>query len=129
MPLQTYHATCDCSKIAYEVQLDFSKGTFKCNCRICWKNRFWGIIASPDTFKLTKGSEADLLQYGQRILHFFCRTCGTQVFGKSADRQRMAIPVSVLDDVSPETLVNSPVRYADGIHDNFKEEPAFKAHL
>jgi hypothetical protein len=128
MSLQTYHGSCDCGKVVFEVSLDFDKGTFKCNCKICWKGRFWGIGTTPESFKLLKG-ESELSRYGQKIIHHFCKNCGVKVFGKSADGKGMAIPVSVLDDLSPEVLAKAPAAYFDGIHDNWKTAPAFKSHL
>jgi hypothetical protein len=125
---QTYHGSCDCGKVAFEVSLDLSKGTFKCNCRICWKGRFWGIGTSPDSLKLLKG-EAELSRYGQKIVHHFCRNCGIKVFGKSADGKGVAISVAALDDLPAEELSKAPVHYVDGIHDNWKQSPSFTAHL
>lgn len=128
MPLKSYHGSCDCKKVAFEVNLDFSKGTFKCNCHICWKGRLWGIGTTPDQFKLVRG-EPELSIYGTNVLHHFCRHCGIKVFGRTADGKSMAIMVSVLDDLSPEELVKAPVHYFDGLHDDFKNPPIFTAHL
>ncbi|HTL70884.1 MAG TPA: GFA family protein, partial [Candidatus Eisenbacteria bacterium] len=72
---------------------------------------------------------ADFLKYGRKIIHHFCKHCGTQLFGRAADGTRMAISVAVLDDLPAEELAKAPVRLVDGIHDNFKEAPAFSAHL
>ena len=55
--------------------------------------------------------------------------CGIKVFGKSADGKGMAIPVAVLDDLLPEVLAQALVHYVDGTHDNWKQAPAFTAHL
>ncbi len=128
MPSQTYHGSCDCGKVRFEVGLDLDAGTFKCNCKICWKGRFWGAVAQPDTFRLLSG-EADLTVYGDRRRHHFCRYCGIKLFGRGVDGVRIVVSVAALDDADPKALVRAPVRYVDGLHDNFKAAPDFTEHL
>lgn len=128
MTFQTYHGSCYCGKVRFEAGLDLDAGTFKCNCGICWKKRFWGAVVKPENFRLISGSD-DLTVYGTQRLHHFCRHCGIKLFGKSADGSRMVISVSSLDDLDPEVLVRVPVRFVDGKHDNFTGTPDFTAHL
>jgi hypothetical protein len=128
MAAKTYHGSCDCGKVRFEAVLDFAEGTFKCNCRICWKLRFWGIRTTAANFKLLSG-EADLTRYGLNKIHRFCRHCGVKVFGGPADGTRVAVNVAALDDLPPEELAAAPVTYVDGLHDNWKEAPRFTAHL
>lgn len=128
MSLNTYHGSCDCGKVRYEVGLDFEVGTFKCNCKLCFKKRFWGAVAQPGTFRLLSG-EGDLTVYGVTRRHHFCKHCGVKVFGIGADGVRTVVSVSTLDDVNPKVLVAAPVRYVDGLHDNFKSAPDYTAHL
>lgn len=128
MAFQTYHGSCDCEKVRFEVGLDLDAGTFKCNCKICWKGRFWGAIVKPENFRLISG-ENDLTIYGNQRLHHFCKHCGVKLFGRGADGVRMVVSLASLDDLDPKILVRSPVRYVDGRHDNFKAEPDFTAHL
>ena len=68
VPEKAYHGSCDCGQVRFEVPLDLSKGTFKCNCGICWKSRFWGAGTAADALKVTAG-EAELLHYGNKIIH------------------------------------------------------------
>lgn len=128
MPLKTHHGSCDCGKVKFQVGLDLTSGTFKCNCKICSKGRFWGIGAKTENFKLLSG-EADLTQYGVKVIHHFCKHCGTKLFGRSADNSGMAISLAVLDDLTPEEMTMATIKYYDGINDNWKEAPKFTAHL
>lgn len=128
MALQIYHGSCDCGKVRFEVGLDLEAGTFKCNCRLCFKKRFWGIVAQPETFRLLSG-EGDLTVYGMSRRHHFCKHCGVKVFGRGLDGVRVVVNVAALDDVDPRTLVQAPIRYVDGLHDNFKSAPDYTAHL
>ena len=128
MPLQTYSGSCNCGKVRFEIGLDLEGGTFKCNCTICWKVRFWGAVVNPDTFRLLSG-EKDLTVYGDRRRHYFCKYCGVKIFGRGADGVRMVISVASLDNLDVEAIVRAPVRYVDGRHDNFTAEPDFTAHL
>ncbi len=128
MSLQTYHGSCDCGKVKFEVALDLDAGTFKCNCKICWKARFWGASAKSEAFRLLSGKD-DLLIYGNQRLHHFCKHCGIKLFGRSADGARVAVNMAALDDLDPQLLARAPVRYVDGLRDNFTAVPDFTGHL
>lgn len=128
MAFQTYHGSCDCGKVRFEVGFDIDAGTFKCNCKICWKVRFWGAIVKADTFRLLSGEE-DLSVYGETRRHYFCKHCGVKLFGRGADGVRMVVSMASLDDLDPKVLAAAPIRYVDGLHDNFKAVPDFTAHL
>lgn len=128
MSMKTYHGSCDCGRMQFEVGLDLDAGTFKCNCKICWKGRFWGALAQPGTFRLVSG-EKDLSVYGQQRLHHFCKYCGIKLFGKSADGVRIAVNLASLDDLDPRVLAQAPIRYVDGRADNFTASPDFTGHL
>lgn len=128
MAIQTFHGSCDCGKVRFETGLDLDAGTFKCNCKICWKFRFWGAVAVPNTFRVLSG-ENNLSDYGERRHHYFCKSCGIKVFGRGADGVRVVVSIAALDDLDPRVLVQAPVRYVDGLHDNFTAVPDFKEHL
>ena len=123
---KTYHGSCECERVRIEATFDLSKGTFKCNCRMCTKTRFWGVLlASKDDLKIVSG-ETELTRYGDGPVHHFCRHCGVKLFGRG---QFAAVSVAVFDDLDPAELVQAPVKYYDGRHDRFDREPEFKAHL
>lgn len=128
MSTQIYHGSCDCGKVRFETALDPGAGTFKCNCKICWKTRFWGAVVKPETFRLLSGKD-DLTVYGTQRLHHFCKHCGIKLFGRGADGVRVVVSVAALDDLDPKVLAGAPIRYVDGLHDKFKDPPDFTAHL
>lgn len=128
MTYRIYHGSCDCGNIRFETGLDLESGTFKCNCKLCWKVRFWGAFINADTFHIQTGEE-NLSVYGERRKHFFCKSCGVKLFGRGADGVRMVVSVAALDDLDPKELAKAPVRYVDGLHDNFGERPDFTEHL
>jgi hypothetical protein len=133
MSVKTYHGSCECNRVRYEVNLDLSKGTFKCNCSICTKGRFWGATVSPKDFKLLAG-ESDLSEYSPgHIQHRFCKHCGIKVFGSGdqpgAGGKFIAISLGTLDDLNPRDWASAPVSYPDGRSDRWDKEAEFKAHL
>ena len=128
MALKTWHGSCDCGRVKFEVDMDLDAGTFKCNCKICWKYRFWGAMVKSDAIRLLSG-EGELTAYGGQRLHYFCRHCGIKLFGRSADGLRVAVSLAALDDLDPQVLAKAPVRYVDGLHDNFTAVPDFKEQL
>lgn len=128
MAVQIFHGSCDCAKVNFEVGLDLEVGTFKCNCRLCFKKRFWGAVAKPDTFRLISG-ENELTVYGVRRRHHFCKHCGIKIFGRGLDGVRIVVNVAAIDDLDPKKLAAAPIRYVDGLHDNFTSSPDFTAHL
>lgn len=128
MAFKTYHGSCYCGKVTFETDLDLDTGTFKCNCGICWKGRFWGAIVKTETFRVVTGQD-DLSVYGKQRLHHFCKHCGIKLFGRGADGIRVVVNVASLDDLDPVLLSRAPVRYVDGRNDNFKSVPDFTGHL
>lgn len=125
-----YLGSCECEAVKFEVRLDLSAGTFKCNCRMCTKSRFWAAAVGPDDLKVTAGQEA-ISTYWMGPIHHFCKHCGIKVFGRghSPEGEFAAVVLSCLDDLDPKDLVAAPVFVCNGREDKFKEEAPFKAHL
>jgi hypothetical protein len=132
--LKTYHGSCHCGAVAFEADIDLSKGTLRCNCSICLKARFWPAIIQPTAFRLKSG-ESDLTLYQfltKRDKHLFCRHCGVRAFGIGLSPrwgEFYAVNVTCLDDASEEELANAPITYLDGKNDNWEIPPAEVRHL
>ena len=133
---KTYHGSCHCRRVTFEVDLDLNEGTTKCNCTYCWKNRWWTASVKPEDFR-SLGGEAELSAHrpGQAHGHGgFCRHCGSRpyAFVEKADwndGERVSINVAVLDDLDPAELLAAPVRFCDGRADNWWVAPAETRHL
>lgn len=131
---KTYHGSCHCGAVAYEVGLDLAAGTFRCNCSICRKKRNWLAVAAPGDFRLLAG-KADLGEYrfaSRKLHHLFCRTCGiaSYAWGESEELGTFyAIAVNCLDDADAEELIAAPVAFVDGLHDHYDAPPDETRHL
>ncbi len=127
-----YTGSCHCVAVRFEAEIDLSGGTFKCNCEMCTKTRLWGAEVKPGTFRLLAG-EADLIDYQpDNIHHVFCKHCGVRPFawGDAPERGRFYVArVNCLDHVDIDELVNAPITYFDGRHDNYQSPPAETRHL
>jgi hypothetical protein len=128
---KTYHGSCECEKVTLEVNLDLSAGTFKCNCRICTKARFWGAAVGPDDLKVLSGEDS-ITTYWTNPIHHFCKHCGIKLFGRghTPDGTKMAaIALACLDDLDPKEWASAPVFVCNGREDRFDQPAPFSAHL
>ena len=131
--LKTYSGRCHCGAVSFEADLDLAQASYRCNCSICRRTRFWPAVATPDHFRLLAG-ETELTEYcfnTGKNLHFFCRTCGVRPFGVGTDTpigMMYGVNVGCLDGVSEEELSRIPVSYVDGSNDRFGPPEDF-SHL
>lgn len=132
---QKYKGRCHCGAIQFEADIDFEKGSAKCNCSICAKARAWGAIIIPDAFRLIQGEESlSDYQFGNKVTHhFFCKHCGVRPFERgfheSVGGDFYSVQVACLDEVDIEKVFSGPVRFADGRNDNYLESPDEIRHL
>ena len=135
---QTFHGACHCRAVTFEVDADLSRGTSKCNCSYCWKQRNWNIVGlKPDDFRLLSGDEmlGDYARAGEgfETHHRFCLKCGTATHGHGFIQQMggdyVSVRVAALDDLATEALLAAPITFADGLHDNWWNPPAEIRHL
>ena len=130
---KTYKGSCHCGAVRFEADIDLVEGTVKCNCTMCAKSRNWLAAVKADSFRLLAG-ESELSEYlfGRRKIHHrFCRRCGLRPFssGEPGAKQFYAVNLACLDDATPAELVQAPVAYVDGLHDDFKSPPKETRHL
>ena len=133
MSFRTYHGSCHCGAVRFEADLDLAQPTYRCNCSICRRTRFWPAVAREDGFRLLSGQET-LTQYlfnTRRNEHWFCRVCGVRAFGIGNDTpigRMIGVNLGCLEDVTEQELAGLSITYVDGINDRL-EAPAFASHL
>jgi hypothetical protein len=132
--LKTYHGSCHCGAVKFEADLDLTQNTYRCNCSICRRTRFWAAVAKEDGFRLLEG-ESELTQYlfnTMKNQHYFCRHCGVRAFGIGTETpigKMYGVNLGCLSDVTDEELSRLSVTYVDGASDKWQNLPEFFAHL
>jgi hypothetical protein len=132
--IKTYTGSCHCGAVRFEADLDLDAPSFRCNCSICRRTRFWVAVAGADAFRQTAG-EQELTEYlfHKRVnQHFFCRHCGVRAFGVGNDTpigRVVGVNIGCLEALTEEELSRIPVTYVDGMHDRWDQQPEFWQHL
>jgi hypothetical protein len=132
---KTYSGSCHCGAVRFEADIDLSEGTFKCNCSRCTKSGNWLAVVKPDAFRLLANeSLLSDYQFGKKTSHhLFCKRCGVSSFWSGDDKNLggkfYAVKVACLDNATADELLDAPVTYVDGRHDNYKVAPAEVRHL
>jgi hypothetical protein len=134
--LRTYAGSCHCGAVQFEAEVDIAAGTDKCNCTYCAKVRLWSVEATLKTFRLIAGEDA-LADYrgGNEVAHHpFCRRCGVHAFDRidmpnMSGRTYFNVSIACLSGVDVEELMAAPVRYYDGLHDRWDQQPEEMRHL
>lgn len=132
--LRTYKGSCHCGAVRFEAELDLAQPSFRCNCSICRRNRFWPAIAKADGFRLVAGEEmlTEYLFNTRKNQHFFCNKCGVRPFGVGNETpvgKMVGVNIGCLEGVSEEELSKIPITYVDGMNDRWDRTPAHFAHL
>lgn len=135
---RTYHGSCHCRAVTFEADIDLDEGTGKCNCTLCWKQRMWNAgKLHPEDFRMLTGRDvlADYSKSGDwgETHHRFCSRCGIATHGhghiEAMGGDYVSIHLAALDDLPVVDLVAAPVRYMDGLHDNWQNAPKETRHL
>jgi hypothetical protein len=131
--LKTYSGSCHCGALKFEADLDLAQGTYRCNCSICRRTRFWPAVAVDGGFRILSG-EDQLTRYTfntHKNQHYFCKICGVRAFGVGNDTpmgKMYGVNVGCLDDLTDKDLSELRITYVDGLHDRF-EPPQHFSHL
>jgi len=125
---RTYQGSCHCGAVRFEADIDLDAPTYRCNCSICSRNRFWPAIVKPEAFRILQGRD-ELTRYTfntHRNEHYFCRRCGVRPFGignAPGPGTVYGVNLGCLEGVSPEELAAAPIVYVDGRHDRSSPPP------
>jgi len=132
--LKTYRGSCHCGAVQFEADIDLALPTYRCNCSICSRNRFWAAVVKPASFRLQQGKD-EVTQYlfnSMQNEHFFCKTCGVRAFGVGHSPEVgevVGVNIGCLEDASVEELAAAPIVYCDGKYDNWQNPPAVTSYL
>jgi hypothetical protein len=131
---KTYHGSCHCGAVRFEADIDLTQPTYRCNCTICSRNRFWAAVVRPNAFRVLCGRE-ELTQYlfnSMQNEHYFCRTCGVRPYGRGHNPEIgevVGVNIGCLENATPEELADAPIQYCDGRHDNWQNPPRVVSYL
>ena len=128
-----YRGGCHCGALRLEVQLDLAAGTVKCNCNYCAKSRFWHARVDSEDIRVS-GEATDYRGRNPVAHHFFCPRCGVHVYDRvdapnMLGRPYVNVSVACLEDVEVADLIAAPVRYCDGLNDDWASTPKETRHL
>lgn len=132
--LQTYRGSCHCGAVQFEADLDLTQPTYRCNCSICRRTRFWAAVAREDGFRLLAG-QGELTQYlfnTGKNEHYFCRHCGVRAFGIGTETpigRMYGVNLGCIAALDDEALSRLSISYVDGRADRWGSAPAFCRHL
>jgi hypothetical protein len=127
--VRTRHGSCHCGAVRFAADVDLSRGTIRCNCSLCTKQRNWAAIVPASAFRLLAGDGA-LTEYRcntRTERHLFCATCGVRPFGAGTSPrwgEYVAVSVHCLDDLPDAERAALPVTYLNGRDDDWDHPPA-----
>ena len=78
----THEGGCHCGRVRFEVVAPAEITVSQCNCSICSKSGYLGLIVPKERFRLLQGEES-LGSYSFNTgtaKHLFCTTCGVKSF-------------------------------------------------
>lgn len=131
---KTYNGSCHCKAVTFEVSVDLSAGTGRCNCSICIKRRAWNALVKPEDFTLLSGRDSlSDYSFGSMQGHNrFCSKCGCAPFSDGdipeVGGPFVAIAVNTLD-LTPEEFGAIPISYANGRENTWWEPPKVTNYL
>jgi hypothetical protein len=132
--LQTYRGSCHCGAVRFEADLDLAQPTYRCNCAICRRTRFWPAVARDGGFRTLagQGQLTKSLFNTRKNEHTFCATCGVRPFGIGTETpmgRMYGVNLGCLDGITGEELSGLAVTCVDGLHDRWQAAPQHRQHL
>jgi hypothetical protein len=108
MTMETYHGSCQCGAIRFDVTLSLDR-TITCNCSRCRRLGSVLTFTPRENFTLLSEDSAmtEYLFNTETIRHQFCPVCGIEPFayGQMADGTKVAaVNVNCLDGVDARLL-------------------------
>ncbi|MBX3688702.1 GFA family protein [Dokdonella sp.] len=132
--LRTYQGSCHCGAVRFEADIDLEQPTYRCNCSICRRTRFWPAIVRDGGVRVLAGAK-ELTRYtfnSHKNEHYFCRHCGVRPFGIGTQTpigRMYGVNLGCLEGLSEEALSQLAITHVDGLHDRWQDAPEFNAHL
>jgi hypothetical protein len=131
---KTYKGSCHCGGVRFEADLDLTQPSYRCNCSICRRTRFWPAVAREGQFRLLAGEDllTEYLFNTRKNQHFFCKVCGVRPFGVGNDTpmgKMYGVNLGCLEGVSEKELSRIPIVRVDGMHERWQDAPEFFSHL
>ena len=132
--LKTYEGSCHCGAVVFEAELDLEQPTYRCNCSICRRTRFWPAVARDGGVRVLRGAK-ELTKYlfgSRKNEHYFCRHCGVRPFGIGTETpigRMYGVNLGCLGGVSEDTLSRLAITQVDGLNDRWESAPACCSHL
>ncbi len=131
-PLVKHTGGCHCGRVRYEVFAPEEITVSQCNCSICSKSGYLGLVVRPERFKLLQGAEA-LASYSFNTgtaKHLFCSHCGIKSFYVPRSHpDGFNVNARCLDPGTVKTMKINPVdgqnwekRYPKGRAESFPED-------
>ena len=128
-PLVKHTGGCHCGRVRYEVLAPADITVSQCNCSICSKSGYLGLVVRASRFKLLQGEEA-LTTYTFNTgtaRHLFCSYCGVKSFYVPRSHpDGYNVNARCLDPGTVKTMKINPVdgqnwerRYPKGRADHF----------
>jgi hypothetical protein len=80
-PIQTYHGSCHCGAVAFEIDTDVPELT-TCDCSLCRRRNALMVKVHESQFRLLRGDDALRLYQFHTFTakHYFCGVCGIYPF-------------------------------------------------
>jgi len=136
MQMTTHHGGCHCGRVRFEVIAAESLVVSQCNCSVCSKSGYLGLIVPASRFRLLSGAE-ELTTYTFNTgiaKHLFCRHCGIKSFYVPRSHpQGYNVNARCLDPRSLKDMTIKPfngreweAQYPKGCADSYPNEPAKK---